>query len=132
MKRTQTYVKESAMSAGIKTIIFPVKDVAAAKGLFTELVGAEPYADMPYYVGYRIGDQEIGLDPNGHKTGMTGPIGYWEVDDIEGTIQTVVDHGGHTVQGPRDVGGGKLIARVEDADGNVIGLAQTPPTPQTP
>ena len=114
------------MSAGIKTIVFPVTDVAAAKGLFTELVGAEPYADMPYYVGYRIGDQEIGLDPNGHKSGMTGPIGYWEVDDIKGTIKTLLDRGAETVQEPRDVGGGKLIATVKDADGNVIGLAQTP------
>ena len=114
------------MNAGIKTIIFPVRDVAAAKGLFTELVGAEPYADAPYYVGYRIGDQEIGLDPNGHKSGMTGPVGYWEVADIRGTIQTLAERGAQTVQEPRDVGGGKLIATVKDADGNVIGLAQTP------
>jgi predicted enzyme related to lactoylglutathione lyase len=114
------------MSGGIKTIIFPVQDVAAAKGVFTELVGAEPYADMPYYVGYRIGDQEIGLDPNGHKNGMTGPIGYWEVDDIKAKIQTLVERGAQPVQEPRDVGGGKLIATVRDADGNVIGLAQTP------
>jgi predicted enzyme related to lactoylglutathione lyase len=114
------------MSAGIKTIIFPVRDVAAAKGLFTKLVGAEPYADTPYYVGYRIGDQEVGLDPGGHKRGMTGPIGYWEVDDIKGTIQTLLDHGAQTVQEPRDVGGGKLIATVKDPDGNVIGLTQTP------
>lgn len=114
------------MSAGIKTIIFPVRDVAAAKGLFTELVGAEPYADSPYYVGYRIGDQEIGLDPNGHKSGLTGPVGYWEVDDIKGTVQTLADHGAQVVQEPRDVGGGKLIATMRDADDNVIGLAQTP------
>lgn len=114
------------MNEGIKTIIFPVRDVAAAKGIFTELVGAEPYADMPYYVGYRIGEQEIGLDPNGHKTGMTGPIGYWEVDDIKAVIETLSDRGAETVQEPRDVGGGKLIARIKDADGNVIGLAQTP------
>src|SRR3954447_21161389 len=79
----------ATMSDGIKTIIFPVRDIEAAKGIFTELVGAEPYADMPYYVGYRIGEQEIGLDPNGHKTGMTGPIGYWEVDDIKAVIQTL-------------------------------------------
>ncbi len=117
------------MSDGIKTIIFPVRDVAAAKGIFTELVGAEPYADAPYYVGYRIGDQEIGLDPNGHKSGMTGPIGYWNVDDIKGTIQTLLDRGAETLQEPKDVGGGKLIATVKDADGNVIGLAQAPPTP---
>jgi predicted enzyme related to lactoylglutathione lyase len=114
------------MSEGIKTIIFPVRDVAAAKGLFTKLVGAEPYVDEPYYVGYQIGDQQIGLDPNGHKSGMTGPIGYWEVDDIKGTLQSLLDQGAETLREPKDVGGGKLIATVKDVDGNVIGLTQSP------
>ncbi|HEX6473022.1 MAG TPA: VOC family protein [Streptosporangiaceae bacterium] len=114
------------MSEGIKTIIFPVRDLDSAKALYTALVGAEPYADAPYYVGFRIGDQEIGLDPNGHKSGMTGPIGYWEVDDIKATLQALLDRGAETLQEPRDVGGGKLIATVKDQDGNIIGLAQSP------
>ena len=114
------------MSGGINTIIFPVRDLAAAKKVYTELVGAEPYTDNPYYVGYRIGGQEIGLDPNGHKTGMTGPIGYWDVEDIKGTIAALLDRGAETLREPRDVGGGKLIATIKDADGNVIGLAQSP------
>jgi predicted enzyme related to lactoylglutathione lyase len=114
------------VSEGIKTIIFPVRDLDSAKALYTGLVGAEPYADAPYYVGYRIGDQEIGLDPNGHKSGMTGPIGYWEVDDIKATLQALLDRGAETLREPRDVGGGKLIATVKDQDGNVIGLAQSP------
>ena len=114
------------MSDGIKTIIFPVSDLAAAKAIFTELVGAEPYADAPYYVGYRIGDQEIGLDPNGHKSGMTGPIGYWQVEDVQATLDVLLKSGAETVSEPRDVGGGTLIATVRDADGNVIGLRQSP------
>ena len=51
------------MNQGIKTVIYPVKDIAAAKTLFSKLLGVEPYADQPYYVGFRVGDQEIGLDP---------------------------------------------------------------------
>jgi hypothetical protein len=31
-----------------------------------------------------------------------------------------------TDQDVKDVGGGKLIAKVKDADGNVIGLMQSP------
>ena len=53
------------MNQGIKTIIFPVRDLDRAKQLFSKLLGAAPYADMPCYVGLRLGDQEIGLDPNG-------------------------------------------------------------------
>ena len=42
--------------------------------------------DEPHYVGFRVGDQEIGLDPNGYAQGLTGPLAYWEVKDGEGNI----------------------------------------------
>ena len=78
------------MSA-IKTIIFPVRDVAAAKGLFTELVGAEPYADMPYYVGYRIGDQEIGLEGVGVVEVLLAPLFGREVGAVA-VVGVELDH----------------------------------------
>ena len=40
------------MTSGVKTIIYPVKDVTQAKALFGKLLGAEPIVDQPYYVGY--------------------------------------------------------------------------------
>lgn len=59
------------MNKGIRTVVYPVKDLAKAKVLFRELLGVEPYADAPYYVGFKVGNQDIGPDPNGHKEGMT-------------------------------------------------------------
>ena len=114
------------MNEAIRTIIYPVKDLAKAKALYSKLLGVEPYADQPYYVGYRIGDQEIGLDPNGHKNGMTMPVGYYHVDDIKKTLQSLLDAGAKVQQEPKDVGGGLLIAIAKDADGNSIGLRQMP------
>jgi predicted enzyme related to lactoylglutathione lyase len=114
------------MTSGIRTIVFPVKDLTRAKTLFGTLVGAAPYADEAYYVGFRVGDQEIGLDPNGHSQGMTGPVGYWHVEDIEKSLGLLLDAGAETQQAVRDVGGGKLVATVTDPDGNVIGLVQSP------
>ncbi len=58
--------------------------------------------------------------------GMTGPIGYWHVDDIKKSLQSLLDAGAQTQQDVKDVGGGMLIASVKDADGNVIGLKQAP------
>jgi predicted enzyme related to lactoylglutathione lyase len=110
----------------MKTVIYPVRDVARAKALYSKLLGVEPYVDQAYYVGFRVGDQELGLDPNGHNQGMTGPVGYWEVDDIRKSLQALLDAGAQTQQDVRDVGGGKLIAWVKDPDNNVIGLAQSP------
>jgi len=89
-------------------------------------LGVAPYADEAYYVGFRVGDQELGLDPNGHSQGMTGPVGYWEVDDIEETLALVLGVGAEEQQPIIDVGGGKLIASVKDADGNITGLMQSP------
>jgi predicted enzyme related to lactoylglutathione lyase len=114
------------MRQGIRTFIYPVKDIARAKRLYRKLLGVEPYVDEAYYVGFRVGDQEIGLDPHGHNQGMTGPVGYWEVDDIRENLQLLLDAGAQALQEVRDVGGGKLIALVKDADSNVIGLIQSP------
>ena len=110
----------------IKLIVYPVRDLARAKTFYRALLGVDPYADSPFYVGYRVGEQEIGLDPNGHKKGQTGPLGYWAVSDIRGAVRQLVDAGAQTQQDVKDVGGGKLIAWVRDADGNLTGLVQEP------
>jgi predicted enzyme related to lactoylglutathione lyase len=114
------------MNEGIKTIVVPVTDIAKAKALYSILLGIEPYADEAWYVGFRLGGIELGLDPNGHSQGMTGPIAYSYVDDINATLHALLDAGAVTNQEPKNVGGGMLRASVTDADGNVIGLVQPP------
>ena len=114
------------MNQGIRTFIYPVKDIAQAKTLFSRLLSVEPYMDEAYYVGFRVGDQDIGLDPNGHNQGMTGPVGYFHVSDIKKSLQSLLDAGAQVHQEVKDVGGGKLIASAKDADGNIIGLIQVP------
>jgi predicted enzyme related to lactoylglutathione lyase len=113
------------MNAALKTVIYPVRDIARAKTLYGALLGVEPSMDQPYYVGFHVGDQEIGLDPNGHQ-GTAGPVAYWHVDDIEQSLQSILDAGAQVQQAVRDVGGGKLTATAKDVDGNVIGLIQEP------
>jgi predicted enzyme related to lactoylglutathione lyase len=117
-------MEESPMS--INLVVYPVRDPARAKSLFTEVLGTEAYVDSPYYVGFRVGEQEVGLDPNGHAQGMTGPIAYHRVNDIRQSVQKLVAAGAQTQKDVSDVGGGKLIAWVKDAEGNVIGLMQEP------
>lgn len=106
------------------TILFPVRDLAATKNLFKTLLGVEPASDAPYYVSFEAGGRHIGLVPNGHDQGMTGPVVYWSVDDIKQTVQTLVDAGAQVQQDVRSVGGGRMVATVTDADGNPIGLMQ--------
>ncbi|MER5917510.1 VOC family protein [Streptomyces sp. NPDC001982] len=114
------------MTAGLKTIIYPVKDIEQAKALFKTLLGVEPYADAPYYVGFKDAGQDVGLDPNGHAKGMTGPVPYWHVTDLRDRLAALLEAGAELLEDAKDVGGGRLIASVKDADGNLVGLLQDP------
>jgi len=60
----------------IKTVLYPVKDLTAAKAVFGALLGTDPVADEPYYGGYQVGEMHIGLNPGGHAQGMTGPVAF--------------------------------------------------------
>ncbi len=109
------------MNKGIKTVIYPVKDMARAKTQFRALLGVEPYSDAPYYVGFKVGDQDIGLVPNSPEAGLTA---FYHVADIKQSLQSLVDAGSQVLRKISDVGGGRLVASVRDVDGNIIGLIQ--------
>ncbi|NWJ47804.1 MAG: VOC family protein [Chloroflexi bacterium] len=109
------------MNQGIKTIIYPVTDINRAKQFYSVLLEVEPFVDSEYYVGFQVGDQQIGLDPNGHKEGMTG---YFQVSDIHKSLQALLDAGAQILEEIKHVGGGRLIGSVKDVDGNIIGLVQ--------
>jgi predicted enzyme related to lactoylglutathione lyase len=114
------------MASGMQTVIYPVKDLESAKKVYTELLGSAPAYETPTYVGWNINGQDIGLDPNGAKQGLTAPVPYWHVDDIKTSLEKLVAAGATVQQQPRDIGGGGLMARVKDADGNITGLLQKP------
>ena len=107
----------------ISLIVYPAADLAAAKRFFGELIGADPYADAPQYVGYKSGDVEIGLDPSGATFG-SGAIPFWTVSDIAASVKALDQAGGTVVQEITDVGYGMLVARVKDPNGSLVGLRQ--------
>ena len=109
---------------GVKILLHPVSDLVRAKAVYTALLGAEPQADAPYYVGYDIAGQHIGLVPRGGPQAMTSPVAYWRVADIEAKLAELTGAGASVKEPPRDVGGGRLVATVTDPDGNVLGLVQ--------
>ena len=94
------------MTEGINTIVYPVRDIAQAKKLYSKFLGVEPSLDEPYYVGFNAGGQDIGLDPHGHNQGITGPISYCDVSDINKSLQSLLDAGAQPHQDVRNVGGG--------------------------
>jgi predicted enzyme related to lactoylglutathione lyase len=108
---------------GVKTILHPVTDLEKAKPVYAALLGLEPMADSPYYVGFEAAGQQIGLVPN---SDMTSPTAYWHVTDIEAKIAEVTAAGGTLKDAPKDVGAGRLVATLTDPDGNVLGILQDP------
>ena len=109
------------MSNGIATFVIPTTDADTAKAVISVLAG-EPHTDQPYYVGWNVNGLEIGLNPNGHATGMTGPTNYWSVDDVTKAQETLIEAGATLGQPATEVGGGTTIGTVVDADGNTYGL----------
>ena len=109
---------------GIRTVLHPVSDLASAKAVYAALLGIAPQTDSDYYVGFDTEGQHIGLVPGRGPQGMSSPVAYWHVADIEAKLAEVTAAGA-TVQEPaHDVGGGRLVATVTDPDGNALGLLQ--------
>jgi predicted enzyme related to lactoylglutathione lyase len=114
----------TSTTQGVRTILHPVTDLAKAKAVYTALLGVEPMADSPLYVGYEAEGQQIGLVPNGGPQEMTSPVAYWHVSDIAAKLAEVAAAGGTVRDAPRDVAAGRLVATFTDPDGNVLGLIQ--------
>jgi len=106
------------MANNISLIVYPATDLDRTKKFFSTYLGTEPYVDGEYYVGYKLDDREVGLDPNGSAI-----VSYIDVDDIAASLKTLTEAGASIAKDSTDVGGGLLIAQVE-LDGNVLGLRQ--------
>jgi predicted enzyme related to lactoylglutathione lyase len=109
---------------GITVVLHPVSDVEKAKAVYSALLGIDPQADSAYYVGYDVAGHHIGLVPGGGPQGLTSPVAYWHVDDIEAKVAEVTAAGATVKDAPSEVGGGRVVASVVDLDGNVLGLVQ--------
>ncbi|MGF6881402.1 putative enzyme related to lactoylglutathione lyase [Nocardia sp. GAS34] len=114
----------SSSTQGIKTVLHPVTDLAAAKAVYAALLGMPPQTDSPFYVGFDAEGQHIGLVPNGGPQAMATPVAYWHVPDIEATLAAVTAAGATVQEAVHNVGGGRQVATVTDPDGNVLGLIQ--------
>lgn len=116
------------MLLGIRTVIFKVTDLDVAKKWYSALLGAEPYFDEPFYVGYNVGGFELGLDPDSEnrKPGLGGSTAYWGVDDLVRTLDAYEKKGVNILVPLQDVGGGIKVATITDPFGNEIGLIENP------
>jgi len=109
---------------GIKIVLHPVSDLEKAKPVYAALLGVQPQHDSSYYVGFDVAGQHIGLVPGGGPQGLTSPVAYWRVPDIEAKLAEVTGAGATVTEPPHEVGPGRLVAAFTDPDGNVLGVVQ--------
>jgi catechol 2,3-dioxygenase-like lactoylglutathione lyase family enzyme len=113
------------MFLGLRTIIYPAPDLAELKRWWSELLGVEPYFDQPFYVGFRVGGYELGLDPNAELE--LGPITYWGVADVSVALDRLLAAGASAHgDGVNDVGDHIRVATVRDPAGSVVGVIENP------
>ncbi len=127
-KKVAIKAPEGPVLRGLRTVIYPVADLAAAKAFYIAITGKAPYFDQPFYVGFDINGFELGLDPDVSKIppGKAGAVAYWRVDRIAESFKHVTGAGARTVEEPHDVGGGIQVAIVSDPFDNLFGLIEMP------
>lgn len=116
------------MLHGLRTAIYSVDDIEAAKEWYAEVLGFPPYFDEPFYVGFDVGGFELGLSPDGGKGSRpdSGVTVYWGVDDADAALERLVGLGATENSGVQNVGEGILLATVLDPFGNVFGVIENP------
>ncbi len=113
---------------GLRTTIYKVSDLKAAKEWYGAMFDTQPYFDEPFYVGFDIGGYELGLQPVASTdTDKTeGVVTYWGVEDIQAVFRQFTEAGATLHEEIKEVGGGILVASVKDPWGNIIGLIYNP------
>lgn len=118
---------------GLRTVVYRVPDLAAAKDWYSRAFEMTAYFDQPFYVGFNIGGYELGLLPlsdsesgEGHQQPAENVLCYWGVEDIEAQVARLLELGASSHEAPVNVGGPIVIASLRDPWGNVIGLIHNP------
>jgi catechol 2,3-dioxygenase-like lactoylglutathione lyase family enzyme len=112
------------MLLGLRTIVYPTPDLAASKAWFSDVLGAGPYFDQPFYVGFQVGGDELGLDPGADVA--DGPVTYWGVADIDSALAALVALGAVVHTPVRDVGEGIRLGSVRAPTGVIVGVIENP------
>lgn len=48
---------------GARTMLYPATDLASVKAIFSTLLGVDPMANEPYYVGFAVAGSTSGATP---------------------------------------------------------------------
>jgi predicted enzyme related to lactoylglutathione lyase len=112
---------------GLRTVIYAVADIEKAKRWYADVLSQQPYFSQPYYVGFKVGGFELGLDPDttGVKPGNNA-VAYWGVSDAKAVHARLLALGARENKPLEEVADGVFVASVLDPFGNVVGIIENP------
>ncbi len=118
----------AASILGLRTTIYKVADLEAAKKWYGKAFDQTPYFDEHFYVGFNIGGFELGLMPDDMPSDekTSNVLTYWGVEDLAKAIVHFVKLGATIMDPATNVGGQIVVATVSDPFGNAIGLIYNP------
>jgi predicted enzyme related to lactoylglutathione lyase len=126
-------MEKSSVLRGLSTISFYATDHEGAKKWYSELLGIQPYFDVPGYFEFRLGDyqHELGIidsryAPTGYNSHPAGAIIFWHVDNIKTTLEKLISMGAKEYQPITDRSAGFVTAAVIDPFGNILGIMYNP------
>jgi len=92
---------------GLRTTIYKVTDLAAAKEWYARAFRVEPYFDEPFYVGFSVAGYELDLLPDaGPAEAKTANVlSYWGVEDIQAKVARFSALGATEDTPPTNLGG---------------------------
>jgi catechol 2,3-dioxygenase-like lactoylglutathione lyase family enzyme len=100
------------MFLGLRTIVYPAPDLAAAKAWFSQALGQPPYFDEPVYVGFEVGGYELGL----HR----------DADPADAAFGSLIEQGATEHDVISEVGEGIRLGAVRTPAGQLVGIIENP------
>lgn len=113
------------MILGLRSVIYPAPDLAAARHWYSTVLGIAPYFDQPFYVGFAVGGFELGLLPDATPASV-GPQALWGVVNASVAYARLLSLGARELEPVTDVGENIKVAAVLDPFGNRLGIIENP------
>jgi len=109
---------------GLRTVIYPAPDLAAATAWWSALLGSAPYFEEPFYVGFNVAGYELGLLPTADPA--DGALTYWGVADVARAVDAAVEAGATVHTPASEVGDDIVTATVVAPHGAIVGFIFNP------
>jgi len=110
---------------GLRSLIYPTKDIIQDKVWWEDVLGVEPYFENESYVGFDVNGYELGILANSPLS--DGPITYIGVDNVEEAIHHFMELDCELHSDMEDVGHGIIMAVMRRLyDDQLIGIMYNP------